>query len=214
MNEAVLNFEFFKGDFQTHGTYSVTMVAAGTTKFIRHGKTVALFHTKAGDTINSGGSAVAQPIDVTQTFSVEFVVQPTIAGSYIVYAPAAAANGGWTVYVTAGGYVILYLYTSGGVPARQINNSTVFTDYFKTYHFVAVSYNGGTSGAFYTNGALNTTGAGVGTAAIGGNINMYVGLLANLNKEVLIRAWQSAITQEEVSTLYAAYSSLRLPTKV
>lgn len=223
LSQARLNFEFWRGDIQNRGTYAVAMQVVGSPKMQRCGSSAGLSHRADNDVISSTG-VVAAPIDVTGTFMVEASFAVPLAGR-------ALADGCYFLYhVNLGGLsfftysipgtldVRVYLQDAAGATARRVyTNPDVYIPGGTLVHAVITSTAGGTAGAIWINGlpqAVNLLGAGV--AANAGAASLYTmwGTTVVRAFGERVRAWQSALTQDEVSLLHENWQRMIWPSVV
>jgi len=217
-DQAVVNFEFWTGDIQNRGTAAMAMSVVGTPYFQRIGKMVGLTQKALADGITSGN--VAAILDVTGTFTLEMAVIGYVSGTdFILINVGAGSAGGFVCYRQgpANNRVTCELYTIAGASARTLVLPVDSSPLGFAIHTVLTSTTGGTAGAAWVDGlpvVVILGGAGVAANHAGARPVGAAGGNAGIQSSVLIRAWQGALDANEVATLYNAYSTLTVPSKV
>lgn len=220
IDQTIVNCEFFKETIQSTGTLAVTLDVVSSYRFSKSMSMPCLLQ-KADSECLRASTNVAPAADCTSDFTFEWAGIPTNcnpSGNYYI----------WMMGVTTGGIQwrwrgdigILYLnmYTSAGVLARQIYNTTAIPQYnlLLPHHFVMQSRSGGTAGSLWINGSNTSVSLGSsGTVARGADDRWYtVGINGSRTSNYLFRSWQSALSEDEVQVLYRNYSDLTIPSKV
>jgi len=215
-DRAVVNFEFWTGDIQNKGTAALgAMSVSGTPVMKKIGRTVGVTKTVAADGITSG--AVASALDVTGTVTFEGVFRydsfPPIILRQI------GATGGWGFgSFTGTDRGEIYLLDAVGAGARLVMTATSVIQKSSTMppHLVMTSIAGGTSGSVWIDGVPSAPVYALAGVAANPPASVVTCLLvaSQQGTVVLSRAWQGALDAAEVATLYNAYSTLTVPSKV
>ena len=215
-DQAVLNFPFFSGIWQNQGTAAMTMVVAGTPYFARDGQTVGI--RQIGVSGVTSNAVIANPVDVTGVFSVELVVKFALLGQYIIYQiQGGGLGGGWAVYfngLIAPGTITLLTYTAAGGGARYVT-TTLPQPVWKLNHIVMRIDCVGLTGQIWVDNVPLASSFTNTAPPVAGTSALFVGTAAASNMLTeRICAWQGALDANEVATLYNAYSTLTVPSKV
>lgn len=214
MDAATLNFPFYQGVWQNQGTAAMTMVVGGTPYFTKEGKTVGLRQIGASGITSS--AIVACPVDITTSFTVEMVVRFQRAISqYVLYqVQGGGLGGGWAVYFNGGANVQVYTFTAAAGLARYIGATLTYPVGALTHMVLYLDCAGLTGQIWADNVPLTTTFINT-NPPVTGTASMYLGTATPSDQLTeRFRVWNGSLDASERQTLYNAYSTLTVPSKV
>jgi len=216
IDACTINYELFRGDISNRGTTNMgASIVAGAPQFQRRGNSVNLVTTSRTVAQGFSGALSTRIVDVTTQFVVEFAVTFGVLSSYVLYqVQGGGLGGGVSVYFNGGANIYLFTFTAAAGNARLVNcvvpNPLAFT-----HHYVMWLDPVGLTGQIWVDNIPVVTTFTNTNPPVNGVSGLYVmsatAAIQSLNH---VRAWQGALDAAEVATLYNAYSTLTVPSKV
>ena len=216
IDACTINYELFRGDISNRGTTNMgASIVAGSPQFQRRDKTVNLVTTSR--TVSQGFSSAltTRIVDVTTQFVVEFAITFGALSQYVLYqVQGGGLGGGTSVYFDGVSTLYLFTFTAAVGNARFVNcvvpNPLAFT-----HHYVMWLDPVGLAGQIWIDNIPVTTTFTNTNPPVNGVSGLYVmarsPAIQSLNH---VRVWQGAVDDAERRTLFDAYSTLTVPSRL
>lgn len=195
---AAFDARYYEGHIQDRSRNQRPMTFVGAPTWGRINGWPCLKQNAAGEGATS--DVVAPVLDTTQAVSFEIVMEQWVAG-YTVAVRQRPGNGGWSFdYDQPNNRLAVSLYDAAGVLARGAF-PVGLGGRRPTSYIVSFAAGGLTPAAWFNGIPVAGAAFGAGVPAIGANAVCAIGLTAGINRFMIIRCWQGALTSEDCSCL-------------